>query len=124
LRHRRLDLVDRGIGDECRIVRLFPDAVVERGDLGRAHLVSHESLGRIRGLLREGGRYDEPGIEAERGRHGGGNHEVATRQVEHGPSPREKYAAGAACADGAKTRGPGALFPAKTVPDRSWGPGR
>src|SRR5262249_41420658 len=90
LHHPPLGVFDRGIGDECRIMRLFPDAVVERGDLYRAHLVSHESLGRIRGLLCEGRRDREPGIEAERGRHGGGNYEVATRQVEHGPSPREK----------------------------------
>src|SRR5262249_48716733 len=91
------------------------DAVIKRGDFGRADLVSHESLGRIGGLLREGRRDREPGIEAKRRRHGGGNHEVATRQIEHGPCPREKYAAGAPCADGAKTRGPGALFPAKTA---------
>src|SRR5206468_2860274 len=30
------------------------------------------------------------GIETERGCHSGGNDEIATRQVEHGPSPRGK----------------------------------
>src|SRR5262249_34998092 len=68
--------------------RFSQDAVVRRGDFGRADLVSHEALGRVGRLLGEGGRDCEPGIKPERGRHGGRNHEVATRQIEHGSSPR------------------------------------
>ena len=117
--HRRLHVVERGVGDECRIVRLFPDAVVEGGDFGRADLVGHGALGRISRLLREGGRDREPGVEAERSRHGGGNHEVATRQVEHRTSPRAKFkrTGGATGADGVETRPAGGLFPAGNESD-------
>ena len=90
LHHCRLDVFDRGIGDECGVVGFFPDAVVKGGHFGRADFVGHEAFGRIRRLLGEGGRDCEPRIEAERSRHGGGNHEVATRQVEHGSSPRDR----------------------------------
>src|SRR5262249_14162675 len=84
LHHRRLDVLDRGIGDERGIVRLLPDAVVERGDLGRADLVADVRLRRIRRLLGEGRRYDEPRIEPQCGRKARGNDEVAPRQIEHG----------------------------------------
>src|SRR5262249_20866939 len=73
------------------------------------------------GLLREGGRHDEPGIEAERGRHGGGNHEVATRQVEHGPSPREKIRRRRRLRRRGQDSGSGNFIPGQ---NRPWGPGR
>ena len=113
LRHRAFDVVHRGIGDEGGIVRFFPDAVIERGDVSPADFVSHKSFCGVRRLLRKGRRYREPAIEAKRDRKASGNDEVASRQVEHGPSP-SRYPntdAGAHCADGIRTRHPGRLFP-------------
>ena len=68
LDHRGLHVLDRGIGDEGRIVRLFPDAVVDRRDLGRADLVGDEPLGGIGGSSARRPAIDEPRIETERGR--------------------------------------------------------
>ncbi len=79
LDHRGLHVVDRSVGDEGGIVRLLPDAVVDRRHLGRTDLVGGKRLGRIGGLLRKGRRHDEPRIEAERGGKAGGNDEVTTR---------------------------------------------
>jgi hypothetical protein len=68
LGERRLGLLDAGILDECRIVRLLPDAIVERGDLNRADLVSVKPLARSGGRL--GPRRAEDGkvpVETEGG---------------------------------------------------------
>ena len=112
-RHRALDVVHRGIGDEGGIVRFFPDAVIERGDVSPADFVSHKSFCGVRRLLRKGRRYREPAIEAKRDRKAGGNDEVASRQVEHDPSPSRNPItdAGAHCADGIRTWHPRGLFP-------------
>ena len=91
---------------EGGIVAVFPDAVIERGDVSPANLVSHKSFCGVRRFLRKGRRYRKPGIEAKRDRKASGNDEVASRQVEHGPSP-SRYPntdAGAHRADGIRTR--------------------
>src|SRR5262249_32593777 len=115
--HRRLDVLDRGVGDEGGIVRLLPDPVIERGHLGRADLVADVWLCRIWRLLGEGRRYDEPRIEPECSRQAGRNDEVAPRQIEHGDL-LQKFSRARAAAPGMrvptpKTRGSGGLFPAK-----------
>ena len=79
-----LGVIDAGVLDERRIVRLLPDAVVEGGDLDRADLVFVEALGGVGRLLRVS-RTDEgkPLVEPEGGGESCRDDEMATREVEH-----------------------------------------
>src|SRR4029079_10683617 len=65
--------------------------------------------------LREGRRHHQAGVEAERGRQAGRHDEVATRHIEHDPSPFGHPSTRAAAVvptlrDETKTRSAGGLF--------------
>ena len=114
LGQRGLGLVDAGVLDEGRIVRLPPNAVVEGRDLHRADLVLVKALARVRGGLGCAQLHDgETGIQAEGGGKARAHNDITTRHVEHGDSLSNGCTpeAGLACCGMAVDRMGAALIP-------------
>ena len=94
------------------IVRLLPDAVVDRGDFGGADLVGRETAWRVGRLLRKGGRHRSLALRPS----------AAARPAETTKSRRDRLSmvllplgirmrgAGAPCADGSRTSAGRAVY--------------